>query len=246
MSTNNNTHNMANTPASNGQLTLATGKKKITRRKRKADPCALTNQEKSIWNPLTGRYIGHQHYYRLKSKFKIDLSQLDRNNWITTFHGRMEDDDFLNQPHVQDYLHRNTETPEGQLARDDGRTIHDPDFRKNIGLDAFETAEILKEMKKEQCKDVTNHTAPATTSIHLTSDEESPEYESLMRTCINQAKMIDRLQAEVQQLELARKKDDELLERFYKAGRESYSMIERAVDEVGCAIGISSDDRLPF
>jgi len=87
------TPNMADTQASNGQLTV--------KHKAEKDPASnLKNIGTHIYNPLTDKYIGKGHYSKLKRE-GIELSQLERNSWIDGFDGTLTVKEFLNQPHIQ-------------------------------------------------------------------------------------------------------------------------------------------------
>lgn len=86
----------------NGQLSLTT-KARRKKRKRQADPCALSRVGPAIWNAMTGRYVTDKSYYRIRADHGIDLAELERNNWITSFNGTMTDEEFLNQQHVKDF-----------------------------------------------------------------------------------------------------------------------------------------------
>ena len=87
------TPNMADTQASNGQLTV---KQKVEK-----DPASsLKNIGTCIHNPLTDKYVGRGHYNKLK-RDGIELCQLERNSWINEFDGTLTVEEFLNQPHIQ-------------------------------------------------------------------------------------------------------------------------------------------------
>jgi hypothetical protein len=87
------TPNMADTKASNGQLTV--------KHKAEKDPASsLKNIGTAIYNPLTDKYVGRSHYNKLRRE-GIELCQLERNSWINEFDGTLTMDEFLNQPHVR-------------------------------------------------------------------------------------------------------------------------------------------------
>jgi len=87
------TPSMADTLASNGELTL---KKKES----KDSKSSINNIGTGIWNPLTQKYVGKGHYGKLK-RDGIELCQLERNSWINGFNGTLTEEEFLNQPHIK-------------------------------------------------------------------------------------------------------------------------------------------------
>jgi len=161
------TPNMADTKASNGELTIrhkVEQKQSFTKDPASRDPASsLKNIGTAIHNPLTDKYVGRKHYNKLKRE-GIELCQLERNSWINEFDGTLTIDEFLNQPHVR--MHKNKVS------------LVEPSTEEE--LDAQEITELKAEMKE------------ALKSNHL----------SLLKTTVGQAKQIDELNKELNQMHI--------------------------------------------
>ena len=128
------TPTMANTKASNGELTL----------KMPMDSeSSLKNIGTRIWNPLTQKYVGRGHYNKLK-RDGIELCQLNQNSWITEFHGTLTEEDFLSQPHIQ-MLTNNKHTPLVEPA-----TEEEHNLESTIVTQATQMDELTKELNLER------------------------------------------------------------------------------------------------
>jgi len=238
-----NTHKMAGTPASNGQLIipeLRNTSKKVTSRRKPgtADPNALSNAGTSIYNPLTGRFIGDKHYYKVKNENGIDLALLERNSHITSFKGNLSEDAFIALPECQAYLL-------GKKVTDEERTVSRKDWEKSehdllqVELDALEVEMV--EMRSNE--DSSDHTAGAQIPVFTAEPDEVPLDKqsgfSLYNACVKQTNVIDKLEHQVKDMEARIVKDTDLMEELYHVGRKAIVKIDSIIHRIGAAYGIN-------
>ena len=124
------TPTMADTKASNGELTL---------RMPVDSESSLKNIGTRIWNPLTEKYIARSHYNKLK-RDGIELCQLKANGWITEFNGMLTDEEFLNQPHIV-MLTANKKPPLVQPATEEEQSLE-----STIVTQATQMDELVKDL----------------------------------------------------------------------------------------------------
>ena len=164
------TPTMADTKASNGELTLRMPVDSKT---------SIRNIGTGIWNPLTGKLIGRGHYSKMKRE-GIDLCQLERNNWIDEFHGTLTDEEFLNQPHIQ-MLTQDKRTPLvepiTELEQKIKNTLFDQNLESTIVTQASQMDELTKELNAER----------------LTSQQLRHEFEKMRESSHHLSRMADKL-----------------------------------------------------